>query len=65
MIAIYSLQKMLLPFLISFSLLSNEHDAKVIKVNDINLNNIQIKKNETLVINFWATWCTPCLKEFP
>ncbi|MGB4499179.1 MAG: TlpA disulfide reductase family protein [Methylococcaceae bacterium] len=22
-------------------------------------------KNKTLVINFWATWCQPCLKEIP
>lgn len=22
-------------------------------------------RGKTLVINFWATWCTPCLKEIP
>ena len=22
-------------------------------------------KGQTLVINFWATWCAPCLKEMP
>ncbi len=22
-------------------------------------------KNKTLVINFWATWCTPCVEEIP
>jgi len=22
-------------------------------------------KNKTLFLNFWATWCKPCLEEFP
>lgn len=22
-------------------------------------------KNKAIVLNFWATWCTPCLVEFP
>ena len=22
-------------------------------------------KNRPLVINFWATWCTPCVEEMP
>jgi thiol-disulfide isomerase/thioredoxin len=24
-----------------------------------------VKDNETLVINFWATWCQPCVEELP
>ncbi len=27
--------------------------------------NISEWKDKVLVINFWATWCTPCLKEIP
>ena len=23
------------------------------------------KKNKFILINFWASWCTPCLKEHP
>lgn len=30
------------------------------------LNKLLNKKNDTLyVINFWATWCAPCVKELP
>lgn len=25
----------------------------------------QVKSNTTLVINFWATWCSPCVEELP
>ena len=30
-----------------------------------NLHSISEWKGKVLVINFWATWCPPCLKEIP
>jgi len=30
--------------------------------NEISLSDY---KGKTLLVNFWATWCTPCLKEMP
>ena len=34
--------------------------------NSSNLNiNLEIYKNELVLLNFWATWCAPCVKEMP
>ena len=28
-------------------------------------NMIESNRGKVLIINFWATWCAPCVKEFP
>ena len=45
-------------------------DAKKLeKINFININNEIIDlnkfKNSLIIINFWATWCAPCIEEMP
>ncbi len=34
-------------------------DGKEIKVAD------KLNKKKLILINFWATWCPPCIKEIP
>ncbi len=39
-------------------------DAKIIKWAELE-NVLNPKSDTTYVINFWATWCVPCIKELP
>tara|TARA_X000000950_G_C13504439_1_gene493115 strand:- start:8 stop:505 length:498 start_codon:yes stop_codon:yes gene_type:complete len=38
-----------------------------IELIDLNNNTIKLSdyKKDLLIINFWATWCVPCIKEIP
>lgn len=48
----------------------NDVTIKPIKLVQLELENLNgekvtLKSGKPLVINFWATWCVPCVKEFP
>lgn len=49
--------------LLLFTGLKGQSVSHVYKINDL-LKRIH-QKDTTYVINFWATWCKPCIRELP
>ena len=51
------------------NLIVHKDPKKLEKINFININNetIDLNKfeNSLVIINFWATWCVPCIEEMP
>ncbi len=48
------------------NMVENHSIARIPSLNFKELEPLLNKKNDTLyVINFWATWCKPCIKEIP
>ena len=44
-----------------------QYEAPDFTAKDINNNTISLRqyRNKYVLINFWATWCVPCVQEFP
>ncbi len=42
-------------------------DLHQLEYQDLDGNNIKLSdfKGKCILVNFWATWCAPCVKEFP
>ena len=63
------MKKVFLIFLLSlygFAFSKPNHDIKIYNFKDFNEKVISGNSGDTLlVINFWATWCGPCVKELP
>lgn len=55
-------------FLFSLLLLSyntiEAQNVRVIKITDLE-KRIKNTSDTTYIVNFWATWCAPCVKELP
>jgi len=58
------MQKLIVILLLGIAFCTQAQQAEVIKLSQLQ-ELIQSKTDHIKVINFWATWCAPCVKEMP
>ena len=56
-----------LVILLNLSCKSDQKEAIILEVHDFTgiAPYLELEGSKTYVVNFWATWCAPCVKELP
>jgi thiol-disulfide isomerase/thioredoxin len=58
------MKPLLVVFFILSSLAASAQKAQPVKLKELQ-EIIKKQSDQMLIINFWATWCAPCIKELP
>ncbi|HSC55340.1 MAG TPA: TlpA family protein disulfide reductase [Phnomibacter sp.] len=51
-------------FLLLWQFTARSQQVRLMNIDQLN-KRIENGKDTTFIINFWATWCSPCVKELP